>query len=145
MTAKDFLRGIRDNERRVKALQETRQRYYDIAMTGTSGVEATRLSGTSQRSRVEDAVCAMVDMCSDLDKEIDALQKSMRFAEHIISGLHDRRHQYILRCRYLNGWSWSKIATEMGFDRRWVLRLHGQALICFEDCLRFPQRMQKSH
>lgn len=36
MTAKEFLRGIQGHEKRIKALLERKQDYYDIALQGTS-------------------------------------------------------------------------------------------------------------
>ena len=53
MTAKEFLRGIQGHERRIKALMERRQHYYDMAMQGTGTREARRIGGTTQASRVE--------------------------------------------------------------------------------------------
>ena len=132
MTAKEFLRGIRGHERRIKALMERRQHYYDLAMQGTGTREARRIGGTNQASRVEDAVCRLIDLEGDLDKEIDRLVDEVRLAERLIDQLEDSRHRDILRHRYLDGWSWERIAHEMNYDRSWVLRLHGEGLINFQ-------------
>lgn len=131
MTAKEFLRGIQGHERRIKALMERRQHYYDMAMQGTGTREARRIGGTTQASRVEEAVCRLIDLEGDLDKEIDRLVNEVRLAEHLISQLEDPRHRDVLRHRYLDGWSWDRIAAEMLYDRRWVLRLHGEGLVEF--------------
>lgn len=128
MTAKEFLRRIRGHEQRIKALMERRQHYYDLAMRGTGCMEAVRVGGTSHRSKVEDAVCRLVDLEGDLDREIDQLVNDVRLAEHLIGQLKDSRHRDVLRYRYLNGWSWGKIEKETQLDLRWVHRLHGQAL-----------------
>ena len=91
-------------------------------------MEAERVSGTSQRSRVEDAVCKLVDLDAELDREIDRLTDEIQRAEYLISQLPDKRHQDVLRYRYLNGWSWEKIEEVMRYDRRWMFRLHGEGL-----------------
>lgn len=131
MTAKEFLRSIQGHERRIKVLMERRQHYYDLAMQGTGSREARRIGGTSQASRVENAVCRLIDLEGDLDREIDKLVDDVRRAERIIDQLEDSRYRDILRYRYLNGWSWDKIEKETQLDRRWVLRLHGRALVAF--------------
>ena len=131
MTAKEFLRGIRGHERRIKALMERRQKYYDMAMQGTGSREARRIGGTGHASRVEEAVCRLVDLEGDLDQEIDRLVDDTRLAERLISLLEDPRHRDILRYRYFNCWSWERIAEAMNYDRRWVLRLHGEGLAIF--------------
>ena len=129
MTAKEFLRGIRGHEKRIDALLARRQHYYDLALQGTSIATATRQSGTNCASKVENAVCKLIDLEKDLDAEIDELVDDVRLAENIINQLEDRRHKDVLKFRYLNGWSWERIAEEMNYDRRYVLKLHGFALI----------------
>lgn len=133
MTAKEFLRGIRGHERRIKALMERRQHYYDLAMQGTGTREARRIGGTNQASRVEDAVCRLIDLEGDLDKEIDRLVDEVRLAERLIDQLEDSRHRDILRYRYLNGWKWERIAKEMNFEEAHIHRLHGAALIAITE------------
>lgn len=129
MTVKEFLRGIAGTQKRIDALMERRQHYYDIALQGTSVASATRQGGTNCASKVESAVCKLVDLEKDLDAEIDELVDNTRIAERLIKSLDDRRYKDVLRFRYLNNWSWDRIAQEMKYDRRWVLRLHGFALI----------------
>lgn len=129
MTAKEFLRGIQGHEKRIKALLEKKRDYYDMAMQGTGRKEAVRTGGTNQSSRVENAVCRLIELEKDLDKEIDRLIDETKLAKEMIAGLEDSRHRDILTYRYLNGWSWDKIAREMDYERRYVLKLHGEALV----------------
>ena len=132
MTAKEFLRGIRGHEKRIDALLARRQHYYDLALQGTSIATATRQSGTNCASKVENAVCKLIDLEKDLDAEIDKLVDETRLAERLIKSLEDKRHRDVLRFRYLNCWSWERIAEEMNYERSWILRLHGFALIEIE-------------
>ncbi len=131
MTAKEFLRGIRENERRINALMERRQHYFDMAMQGTGSKEARRIGGTNQASRVEEAVCRLIDLEGDLDKEIDRLVDQTRLAEALISRIKDSRYRDVLRYRYLNGWRWERIMLEMRYEEKHVHRLHGYALAEF--------------
>ena len=130
MTAKEFLRGIRGHNQRIKALMERRQYYYDIAQ-GTGSGEPPRIGGGNQGSRVENAVHKLMELEEDLNKEIDKLVDEVRLAERLIDKLEDSRHRDVLKFRYLNGWSWEKIVSEMNYEKSWVLRLHGEALVRF--------------
>ena len=127
MTAKEFLRSIQGHERRIKALNERKQKYYDMAMQGAS-VVPQKNSGMPDTSRVETVACRLADLGGDIDREIDRLVADVRLTESLIAQLEDSRHRDILRYRYLNGWSWDKTAQEMNHYKRWVLRLHGGAL-----------------
>lgn len=131
-TAKEFLQGIRANDRRIQALLARKQAYYDMAMRGTGSMEATRLSGDPAHSRVEDCVCKMVDMEREMDEDIDRLVDQTRQAETIIGQIKDKRYQDVLRYRYLSRWCWDQIAIHMGYDKRWLFKVHGAALLAFE-------------
>ena len=127
--AKEFLRGIQGHERRIKALMERRQHYYDLAMQGTGSVVLQQPGGAHGDSRVETAVCRLMDLESDLDREIDRLGDEVRLAGRLIDQLDDSRYRDILRYRYLNGWSWRRIMREMNYEEKHVHRLHGAALV----------------
>lgn len=129
MTAKEFLRGIQGHEKRIKALLERKQDYYDMAMQGTGRREAMRIGGSSYASRVENAVCKLMELEADIDKEIDRLVDETRLARQMINELPDRKQQDVLNLRYFNNWSWEKIAKELNYDRSWVLKLHGEGLV----------------
>lgn len=128
MTAKEFLRGIRGHNQRIKALMERRQYYYDIAQ-GTGSGEPPRIGGGNQSSRVENAVHKLMELEEDLNKEIDRLVDEVRLAERLIDKLEDSRHRDVLKFRYLNGWSWETITDEMGYEKRYIFKLHGEALV----------------
>src|SRR5574344_1473596 len=67
-TAKDFLRLVRLAEERAEPEMERLRTLVDRAGYGTGQKEAQRVSGTSQRSRVECNVCAMIDLESEINK-----------------------------------------------------------------------------
>ena len=46
----------------------------------------------------------------------------------MIEAVLDPVQRDLLRYRYLNGWSWGKIAQRMNYTREYLLRLHGHAL-----------------
>lgn len=132
MKAKEFLRRLRDNSRRIKALNERRNDYYDITLSGVP-MQAPHVKKGSQTSPVEASAQRIIDdMTGEIEREIALLAKEIQLAESIILKIPDLRCQDILRYRYLTGWSWDKVAEAMQYNTRWTLRLHGQALQEFE-------------
>jgi hypothetical protein len=47
----------------------------------------------------------------------------------VIDNVPDKRYREILRMRYLNVWSWVRIATELELSEDWVKHAHGFALL----------------
>lgn len=49
-----------------------------------------------------------------------------------IMDMPEATERTLLQYRYISGWTWERIAVEMNFTYRWVLKLHGKALRNFE-------------
>ena len=79
-----------------------------------------------------DTVDALVDLCGDIDREIRELCRVKREVIDAIDAVEDMRLRRVLELRYRSYMSWEAIAEELGYDIRWVYRLHGMALRCIE-------------
>lgn len=49
-----------------------------------------------------------------------------------IMAMPEATERTLLQYRYISGWTWERIAVEMDFTYRWVLKLHGKALNNFK-------------
>lgn len=74
----------------------------------------------------------IIDLEREIDRRIDEYVDLTREIETAIDRIDDDRYRDILRFRYINGWSWERIAREMHYDRRQITRLHGLALLEIE-------------
>lgn len=128
MNVRDWLYQLIGIELRIKAKQEQIRKYRELATRSTGTFEATRVSGTSNRSRVEDAVVNICSAEEDVREELAKLQAFRLEAMSVIGAVQDQRYRDILEMRYVTGWSCRRIADEMHYDRRWVEILHGRAL-----------------
>jgi len=52
----------------------------------------------------------------------------MVFNVAFISGIDNHAYKMVLELRYLSGNTWEKVADVMGYDLRWIYRLHDKAL-----------------
>lgn len=131
MRAKEFLSDIHDNIQRIKALEDRRTDYYNMGMS--CGIPEIRRDSSSNGSRVESVVERLVDdLSASLDRETKDLLIQHQAAERIIRALPNAKWRDVLEYRYLNGWSWSTVARAMHYNKRWIHRLHSEALEAFE-------------
>ena len=136
MTVKDSGRiNVRDwfyqligIELRIKSKKEQIRKYRELATRSTGSFEATRISGTSNRSRVEEAVVSICSAEEAVREELDKLYAFRSDAMAVINAVQDQKYRDILEMRYVTGWSCRRIAEEMHYERRWVEILHGRAL-----------------
>jgi hypothetical protein len=138
MTAKDELNAIRAEDRAIQKELERMDAWYEFATRATGSMEAERISGTGERSRVEVAVCRMIDAERDkhLTERIDRLADARREAERIIGMIEHPCQREVMRLRYLQPeswrWTWARIIKKMGRPSRTVYEWHGCALVEYE-------------
>lgn len=70
----------------------------------------------------------LADLSREIDEEIDRFVGMRQDIEVAIGSVEDRTLQTLLRYRYINGMTWERIAVEMNYAYRWILKLHGNAL-----------------
>jgi len=59
----------------------------------------------------------------EINEDIDRLVDLKADIIETISQVDDPTGQLLLEMRYINGKTWEEVAMDLGFDRRWVLRL----------------------
>lgn len=130
VTMKDWFRSIRGIEARIRAKEAQRDRFRALAMrAGVGSFEATRISGTGNRSRVESGVIDALDVEERIREDICAMLKMREDVAFVIDQMEDTRYRSVMDMYYLSGWTWMHIADEMRYDVKWVQRLHGRALL----------------
>lgn len=130
--ARMYLRRVRDAYRRSIALSAQLERYRELATRATGRMDALRVSGTSQRSKVETYVLELVEAQAKIEEEIHHLLEWTQEAEALIAQLEDSRMQDVLRMRYLCALDWEEVAQRQHYTLRWVHKLHREALAQLE-------------
>lgn len=70
----------------------------------------------------------MVDLENEISADIDALVDLKREIVTAIKSVDSPEFGTLLELRYLCFKPWEQIALEMGYDLRWLYRLHQKAL-----------------
>lgn len=132
---RSYLREVRHLYLRTMVLCERAKRYREMAMRATSRTDAVRVSGTSNRSKVDTYVLELWETHDELKRETHRLMDQSREAEIIISLLDDQRLRAVLQFRYLCAMDWEEIAQKLNYTLRWVHKLHREALDTLEEIL----------
>lgn len=126
--AKAYLWRVRDAERELKRLEEEyEQAKSDILHLKTMEYDKDKVSN-SRIGDLSDAIVALEGYAERIAKQWGKLIALREDAKARIGELQDWRCREVLTRRYLQGDSWEWIALGMGYDLRWVFRLHGKAL-----------------
>ena len=128
MKAKDYLSQAYKLNHRIDCKLRQTENLRDLATRATASIHAERVSGTKQRSPMENAIVKLIDLEYEINSDIDSLVDMKREIAVVISKLSSPSHKILLELRYLEGKTWDEIAKAMDYDLRWVYRLHGKAL-----------------
>ena len=142
MTPKEYLSQLRWKNAKINSLLARQQRYRELATRRTAVYRDMPGGGRRGSSSVEEYVCKIVDMEREIDRRIDEYVDLTREIEGRIRTLEDERYRAILCFRYINEWSWVKIAREMNYSLDWVWELHGRALREFGRIFKEPSKTQ---
>jgi hypothetical protein len=100
----------------------------ELATRVTSTMSDIPPSGLRNVHRMEDIICKMIDLESDIHADIDLLIDLKRDIVMLIQSVADPDYQTILELRYLCFKPWEQIAVDMGYNIRYLYKLHGRAL-----------------
>ncbi len=132
MTAREYLERLRTIDRDINAMLEHKQEMLERATSIRSMPDGVCVQ-TATSSRVESAAVALADYGNCINEAVDILVDSKREAQRMIGQIQDSRFKSILTYRYLYNWGWEKIMGQMHFESSHMFRLHGYALLEFEN------------
>lgn len=127
MTAKEYLQQARGMQLRLEALQERRQRYEDLA-SGATAHYRSGPGGTKRVSSVEEYAVKLADLSEEMNLRASIYAETLRQIEAAIDAVSQQNYRDVLRCRYMNGWSWGKIARKLHYSESYLYQIHGLAM-----------------
>ena len=129
-SAKEYLKSIRTLDMAIKVKEEELYRL-KLNIASLSPQTTSERVMNSSTSDMMSTVDKIVDMQSVINAEIDRLVDLKEEARTKINQLKDTRYVSLLTDYYINCKTWEQVADDMGYDLRWVYRLHGRALQSF--------------
>lgn len=133
MTAKEYLKRYKTINDSINCKLDEIEKLRELA---------TRLSPTAMFDRsgnvsdkVGRSVAKIVDLETEIDREVDELVETRRDMMQMISRLDNADMQLILEMRYIAMLSWSQIAEKMHWSTEKIFKLHGKSLKIIEKLL----------
>jgi len=128
MMAKEYLSQAFRLDQRINSKLEQVANLRDLATKATASIHAERVSGTKQRSPMENAIVKLIDLEREIDADIDKLVDLKREIIGVINSVEQPEYHLLLELRYLSYKTWEEIAEVMNYSWRNVHYVHSKAL-----------------
>lgn len=122
---KAILRHGRDIDKRIKLLQESQDRAFAKVTSATQKISVTGVHGSTK----DDAMAQYVAYSEQVTMEITKLQRIQTNLLKLISKVRRHDLQSVLQLYYIDCMTWEEVAVKMNYSWRWIMKLHGKALV----------------
>lgn len=133
--AKEFLKQVRLCDIHINNKLEEKARLQALALKITSSWLSEHVSGSGERDKLGDAVSRIMDLESEIDRDIDIFVQQKRSVQEVIDIVSNPDQLNILYKRYVHYESFEQIANEMCMSYRNVCTIHGKALQAVNEIL----------
>ena len=128
MTAKEYLSQAHRLDQRIDAKIAQVASLNDLATKCSATLTGMPRNPNRGGSTMADAVCKIIDLQNEINRDIDRLVDLKREIVSVIKSVEDTEYQILLEKRYLCFHTWEQIAVDMHYSGKWVQKLHDRAL-----------------
>ena len=131
MTNKDKIKYLK---RYINLDREIERKLGEVSRLRSKLTRVTEVYSTEPRGggsiygKTEEILAKIVDLEKEIDADVDRLIAVRDNIKSVIEVVEDDRERLLLQYRYLDGWTFEKIAVEMNYSWRQIHRLHSRAL-----------------
>ncbi|MGI6227172.1 MAG: hypothetical protein ACOYJ1_13055 [Peptococcales bacterium] len=140
MTPKEYLSQAFRIDQRINSKLEQIMSLRELAAKATTTLSGTPSKKTRNVHSMGDIISKMMDLENEINEDIDYLIDLKKEIVSFIKGIRNTEHQTLLELRYLCFKTWEQIAVDMGYDLRYIHKIHGRSL---EHCERILKRTLK--
>lgn len=133
MTTKDYLNQVGRLNRMINNKLVEIAQLKELACSISAIQTGERVQTTPNYDKIGTAYAKIDEMERKLDKLIDTYVDKKNHIIGQIDGVEDEMLYNILFARYIERKTFEKIATELEYSWRQIIRLHGKALKQFEN------------
>lgn len=131
MSTKDYLSQAYRIDQRINSKLAQVMSLRDLLCKATGTLSGSPKAATPNPHSMEDTIAMMVDLENEINEDIDALVDLKAEIMRRIKRVENTEYQTILELRYLCFKRWEVIAVELGYDLRYLYKLHDQAMEAF--------------
>ncbi|MBQ3704467.1 MAG: DUF1492 domain-containing protein [Oscillospiraceae bacterium] len=136
MTAKEYLSQAYRLNQLANTKMEQIENLRALSEKVTASYGGEQVSHSRNVTSLEDTIVRIVAAQGDLNRQLNEIVRLQVEISSLIDKVQNVNYSEILTKRYLRFMPWNRIASEMGYSRRWVLQKHGQALEVVERLLK---------
>lgn len=128
MTAKEYLSQARYLDNRIKSKLLQIDSLNELATRCTPSYSDMPKSPNREGSRMESAILDIIELEDEISKDVVELVALKKEIVEVIKQVGNTEYQTLLEERYLCFITWEQIAVDMGYELRYIHKLHGKAL-----------------
>lgn len=132
METKAYLKQIGRLDRMIKNKIIELDQYRDLEYSLGAISNEERVQTTLNPDKFTKKVEKVIQLEQKIDKLIDTFVDKKEVIISQIDGMEDDTHYEVLFLRYVKRETFEKIACDVGFSLRQIIRIHGEALREFE-------------
>lgn len=134
--AKAYLQQIKLHDARIDRNIEELDNLRSMTTKITATWKDDVVSGTGNQDKLGAAVAKIVDLQTEIDRDIDAYIDMKRSVWDLLNRIENPDQLQILYKRYFKYEHWEQIACEMNMTYRNVCYIHGRALQAVSELLK---------
>lgn len=127
MTAKEYLSQAYRLDQRIDSKIAQVASLNDLATKCTATLTGMPRNPNRGGSTMADAVCQIVDLQEEINRDIDRLVDLKREIVAVIKAVENPEYQVMLEKRYLSFQTWEQIAVDMNYSIQHIYRLREKA------------------
>lgn len=129
--AKDYFAQIRKTDRLIQRLKGTVATLRSGLTSQSYELKPDKVQSSGAKNPLESTMIKILDLERQITARIDELATMRNDTFSMIKNVPNLDQQNILIGRYIQLKEWDDIAAELSFSPKWVLKLHGKALLEF--------------
>ena len=129
MNTKEYLSQAFRLDQRINSKLEQIASLRELAVKATSTLTDAPRSPNRNIHSMESIIAKMLNLENEINTDIDTLVDLKREIVTVIKQIENPEYQTLLELRYLCFKSWEQIAIDMGFNSKYIFRIHDNALI----------------
>jgi len=138
MIAKEYLMQVNKIDKDIDLKLEQLDSLYALATKATTVLSDMPKNHGSSECRMEDTIVKIIDLENEINDEIDHLVDLKKQIKDMIRSMDDVDYRLILESRYVCGLQWKDISKLVGYERRYLFKLHDKALLEVQSKLDTP-------
>ena len=128
MTVKEYLGQAYRLDQRINSKLEQVLSLRDLTTKATATMSDMPGGGSRNVYKMQDIIGKIVDLEDEINADIDRLVDLKREMVAVIKAVENPEYQTLLELRYLCFKTWEQIAVYMGYESRYLHKLHQRAL-----------------